>query len=152
MISCNGHALTAFSELQNTRIHWMFYQRTTKQMKTCNKKTFFFHVPIFILNMIQHPLQATCSQKYTGSSVDTSNTEVKNDTEKKSHYKQTGRLSKNKPSICLQILTKLSFLFWYLLTEEQHRQVQGTYKISLNDKLGGQVPATTGTSHNKANN
>lgn len=70
----------------------MFYQRTTKQMKTCNNKTFIFHVPIFILNMIQHPLQATCSQKYTGSSVDTSNTEVKNDTEK--------NLTINKLDVC----------------------------------------------------
>lgn len=33
-------------------------------------------------NMIWHPLQVTCSQKHTDSSVDTSNTELKNDTEK----------------------------------------------------------------------
>lgn len=47
-----------------------------------NNKSLFFHVPIVILNMIRHPLQATFSQKHTDSSVDISNTEVKNDTEK----------------------------------------------------------------------
>lgn len=60
----------------------MFYQWTTKQMKTCNNKTLFFHAPIIILNMNWHPLQATYFQKHTDRSVDTSNTEVKNDTEK----------------------------------------------------------------------
>lgn len=78
----------------------MFYQWSTKQKKKAyNNKALFFYVPIFILNMIWHPLQATCSQKHTDSSVDISNAEVKNDTEK--------NLTVNKLDVC----QKTSWLF-----------------------------------------
>lgn len=63
-----------------------------EKKKTYNDKALFFYVPTFTLNMIWHPLQATCSQKQRDSSVHISNAEVKNDTEK--------TLTVNKLDVC----------------------------------------------------